>query len=95
MFDSTIHQIIYWLALLFILAMGCVLAAVVVIIAAGFINPAGGHVDMADLNPMSLVGHGWVGVGGLVALTVACLVLIFRPLRNSPGSAGAFCREKP
>jgi len=48
--------------------------AVVLIDLAGFTHPAGGHVDLSDLNPTSLVHYGFAGLGGGLSYVVACLV---------------------
>ncbi len=48
--------------------------AVVIVDVAGFTHPAGGRVDLSDLDPVTLWQHGWTGVGGVLAYAVACYV---------------------
>ncbi|HKD97985.1 MAG TPA: APC family permease [Micromonosporaceae bacterium] len=56
----------------------CLLAAevlaVVLVDVAGFVHPAGGSVDLSDIDPGSLLHHGWAGAGGVLAYAVASYV---------------------
>ncbi|HWB37637.1 MAG TPA: APC family permease [Rugosimonospora sp.] len=54
--------------------LGAEVAAVLLIDLAGFVHPAGGHIDLAEVYPGRLWGHGTAGLGGALAYTVACLV---------------------
>jgi amino acid transporter len=54
--------------------MAAEIAAVLLIVAAGLLWPAGGRYDLSDLDPAVVARHGLAGAGGVLAFVWACLV---------------------